>query len=60
MAGVASIRASAFLTRSIRQESRQILHHGTRAALAVCVLIAIAMQQIGTFFSIENISRRIT
>jgi ABC-type transport system involved in multi-copper enzyme maturation permease subunit len=48
MAGVASIRASAFLTRSIRQESRQILHHGTRAALAVCVLIAIAMQQIGS------------
>lgn len=37
-------RASAFLTRSLRQESRLIFHHLTRGALAFFILLAIFLQ----------------
>ena len=39
-----ALRATAFLTRSIRQESRQFSHHLMRGALASVILILILMQ----------------
>ena len=42
--GIGMIRATAFLTRSIRQESRLVSHHVMRGALAIVILGLFAAQ----------------